>query len=295
MNKYLFVLCPPYSGSTVLWQVLRTSQQISALPREGQYLDPVKAIMRADPWNPDHTLPWPQIKEEWRKIWDTAKRVLLEKSPPNLIRAKAIADAFAPCWFIVMIRDPYAQCEGLARRRKRVFHASERTPSRERAMELCAERWTDFAERQIENIRTLERVVHFTYEELTDNTALVVDKLRCFMPELAEIDPTQKFRAHAATGKGSRVLTNLNGVKWRSLGRRNIEAINRVLSKRQDLLDFFGCRIKDPEPLQNLYSAVTRTKAFAQQIRSIGRDSAQQALRSVRRISRDSRALSRPG
>ncbi len=32
MPSYLFVLCPPYSGSTLLWKLLSTSQNVSSLP-----------------------------------------------------------------------------------------------------------------------------------------------------------------------------------------------------------------------------------------------------------------------
>jgi hypothetical protein len=46
MNKYLFVLSPPYSGSTVLWGLLATSPETSTHPSEGQMLDGVKHIIR---------------------------------------------------------------------------------------------------------------------------------------------------------------------------------------------------------------------------------------------------------
>ena len=57
MKKFLFVLCPPYSGSTVLWRILGTSPQVSMLPKEGQFVDEVREIMRDEPYNADKKMP----------------------------------------------------------------------------------------------------------------------------------------------------------------------------------------------------------------------------------------------
>ena len=90
MSIYLFVLSPPRSGSTVLWKLLATSPNVSALPKEGQFLDSVRPLMRGQHWNPEQQFPWQTIKTEWEKIWDFHKPIKLDKSPPNLLRAKEI-------------------------------------------------------------------------------------------------------------------------------------------------------------------------------------------------------------
>jgi len=116
MSYYLFVLCPPYSGSTLLWKLLSTSANVSALPAEGQFLPELESLMREKPWDPAHTLPWPEIKRVWESYWNMDRPVLLEKSPPNLIRTQDILAHFHPVKFVVMVRNPYAQSEGLMRR-----------------------------------------------------------------------------------------------------------------------------------------------------------------------------------
>ena len=93
MHKYLFVLSPPYCGSTVLWRLLHTSPAGSAHPKEGQMLDGVKHIMRDGAWDPEKKFPWAQIKARWEAVWDTNKAVLIEKSPPNIVRAFEIEKA----------------------------------------------------------------------------------------------------------------------------------------------------------------------------------------------------------
>jgi hypothetical protein len=57
MSSYLFVLCPPYSGSTLLWKLLSTSANVSSLPQEAQFLPELKDIMRDSPWKADRALP----------------------------------------------------------------------------------------------------------------------------------------------------------------------------------------------------------------------------------------------
>ena len=60
---YLFILCPPYSGSTLLWRLVATSSNVSVLPAEGQFLPEVKDEMRAAAWEPDVDVSSPRIKE----------------------------------------------------------------------------------------------------------------------------------------------------------------------------------------------------------------------------------------
>ena len=45
-NVYLFVLSPPYSGSTLLSELLKTSENISSLPQEGQFLEGVQDVIK---------------------------------------------------------------------------------------------------------------------------------------------------------------------------------------------------------------------------------------------------------
>ena len=66
MIRFLFVLSPPYSGSTVLWKLLKSSPAISALPKEGQFMDSVKDIMRDNSYASDKDMPLTFIRQAWR-------------------------------------------------------------------------------------------------------------------------------------------------------------------------------------------------------------------------------------
>jgi len=226
-NEYLFVLCPPFSGSTVLWKLLGTSPAVSSHLVEGQVVDGVKEIMRDDPWNPDKLMPWAEIKAKWERAWDMSKPILLEKSPPNIVRAFEIEKHFAPAHFIAMVRNPYALCEGLQRRR-------------EMEAETAARRWVFHATHQMQNVTKLKRIIHFTYEELSDTPALIKKKILAFMPQLQNLDLTQSFEVHSVQGVGARPLHNFNHEKIARLSAADIRRINAVLKAHEHLVKFFG-------------------------------------------------------
>jgi hypothetical protein len=51
-----------------------------------------------------------RLREQWGPLWDTRRRVLVEKSPPDLIRMRFLAAAFPPAWFVVIARHPLSVC-----------------------------------------------------------------------------------------------------------------------------------------------------------------------------------------
>lgn len=227
MSKYLFVLSPPRSGSTVLWKLLATSPYVSALPKEGQFLDSVSPLMRGHHWNPEQEFPWVTIKAEWEKFWDMNKPIHLEKSPPNLIRAKEIENVFFPSFFIVMIRNPYAFCEGYIRRKGK-------------SAASAAKFWLKCANFQINNIKNLSNVKYFTYETFTENPHEVRSQILEFLPELGKLDLDVGFSARSILGRGSRKIINMNKIKIDQLSTKDILMINSVLREDAECMHFFN-------------------------------------------------------
>ena len=231
-QKYLFVLSPAFCGSTLLNEILSTSESVSVNnqwgAREGQKLPTVRAIMydHERRWDKSLDFDWKYIKKEWRKYWDLSAPILLEKSPPNIVRAKSIEEHFHPSYFIVFHRNPYAHCESLIRRRKR-----DATVAAELAIQCL-----NF---QKANLKGLERTIRISYEELTDNTVETVEALNKFLPELKGIKHEQTFTAHNYLGKNMKV-NNLNDDKISKLTSHQIKEINHVFKKNKEVLDFFN-------------------------------------------------------
>lgn len=251
MSKFVFVLAPPYSGSTVLFRLLDTSAHVSALPGEGQFIAEVKDEMRAAPWDEAHALDWAHIRGVWETYWDQTKPLWLEKSPPNLIRAAAIEEAFDPAWFIVMMREPYAHIEGLARRADVPPMGLTKSAARPTRIARAAELWLEFAKVQRASIDERAHVTWFTYEALTQDAPRIATQLKTFLPELGNLDIDARFGVHAVSGTQARELQDMNAPKRALLRAADFEIISDVLAPHEELLKFFGYGLRKPAANQD--------------------------------------------
>jgi len=218
-NTYLFILCPPYSGSTILWKLVATSAAVSSLPSEGQFLPEVQAQMRERPWDATRVLPWAQIKSVWDGYWDHDKPFLLEKSPPNLIRTDAIRQHFQPLRFLLMVRDPDAQ----------------------RAAEFSVR----CLRQQATNATTLPDSLAFTYEALADDPQSIARRIEAFLPGLGALNATDSFKADSLDGLVDRPILNLNDRKLEQLSPDTLQQINGVLSRHVDALQHWGYELRN--------------------------------------------------
>ncbi len=228
---YVFILCPPFSGSTLLWKLISTSTAVSIHPREGQALPETKKIFRDHKWNADAELPWKEIKSIWEGYWNHDKPLLIEKSPPHIIRADDIARHFQPSSFIVMVRNPYAHCEGLMRRN----HAQTGANAHK-----AAEFTIRCLKQQAENSRKLRNVLSFTYEELVASPKSVCSRITSFLPQIGQLDCSQEFKIHSIDGRIKRGIVNLNKKKIHNLSVSDLKQINQVFMKNADIMDFWG-------------------------------------------------------
>jgi len=249
MNAYIFILCPPYSGSTVLWNLVSTSEAVSSLPKEGQYLPETIEMMGIHPWNRETKFPWTKIKPIWESYWDMDKPLLIEKSPPNLVRTAEIIEHFSPVFFLIMVRNPYALCEGFMRR-------TGKNPR------MAAKKTINLLKRQTENARMLENAIHFTYEELTDNPREIAEKIEAFIPQLGSLDYQGKFKVHSIDGMVTREIVNFNQKKINNIAPRNFDEFNKIFKKNLDVLDYWGYELFQPSKNHLITYLITRVRVF---------------------------------
>jgi len=232
-NKYLFILSPPYCGSTILHEVLSTSSNVSVNnklgAREGQTLPGVALYMYNDldtRWDKNKKLPWKAIKIQWEKYWDKSKPILLEKSPPNIIRASEIEKEFSPAYFLCITRNPYAFCESVIRKKN---------ISAEDAARFVIE----CLEYQRINVDKLKNVLYFSYENFVKNTEKTKQKIIDFLPEISDMQINGKFNAHNYFAKKSEI-TDYNTSSIARLKRSELKKINSVFDKNKNLLKSFN-------------------------------------------------------
>lgn len=234
-HKYLFILSPPYCGSTLLNEIISTSSAVSVNnpfgTREGQQLPTVRHMMfdHKNRWNKSLALDWNFIKKEWHKYWDLRFPILLEKSPPNIIRAEALQAYFDPAYFVIFHRNPYAHCQSIIRR----YNSSGKK---------AAKFAIDCLEYQRNNIGQLNNHLQISYEDLTNNPIYTKNLLKGFLKELNDVDVNLNFTAHNYKNKHLKI-TNLNDEKIKNLSNTELKEINSIFNNNQELLDFFGYKI----------------------------------------------------
>lgn len=231
-HVFVFVLCPPFCGSTLLMELLCTSPAVSATnyfgTREGQTLPTVRRILfdHERKWDPALEIDWRTIRSEWMQYWDQTARVLLEKSPPHLVRARALQQHFMPARFLVSWRNPYAHSEGLIARGVPASDAAARVVE-------CLR----FQRRNLD----LEHTLAIPYETVVDRPRDCVALLLGFLPELESLDWAREFHAHnRSRGEGVRGLANTNQAQIDRLTPLQLSEINRVFEPERGLIEFFG-------------------------------------------------------
>ncbi len=232
--KYLFILSPPYCGSTMLNQLISSSKNVSCNnnlgTREGQLLPGVKHFMfQKDRWNPEVKYPWNKVKKVWTKYWDYSKPIFLDKSIPNIMRVDEIEKVFTPIKFICLVRNPYAQVEGIMRR-----NYQDAKSAAEFAIKCL--------KYQSKN-KLRENCLFFTYEDLCENGENVLKKMIRFVPELSDMNINLEFTSHNFKENKKMKITNLNSEKISKISDKDLSIINTIFISEKALLKSFNYKI----------------------------------------------------
>ena len=175
-HRLVFVAGLHRSGTTPLARLLAAHPEVSGFSDtgvpadEGQHLQSVYPV-RKTPGEPgtfgfgstyhmleEHPLVCEdsarRLCAEWSPHWDLARPLLLEKSPPNLLKTRFLQALFPGCAFVVIVRHPIAVTLATAKwRRTRRYHR-------------LLEHWLRSHELFRADRERLERVHVVRYEEL---------------------------------------------------------------------------------------------------------------------------------
>ncbi len=127
-HKFLFIAGLHKTGTSLIFRILRDHPQVSGFANtgfpqdEGQFLQSVfpTAITYGGPGifgfnsamhlTEDSACTTDANRQklfcEWSRYWDISKPVLLEKSPPNLLKTRFLQAVFPNSYFVVVIRHP---------------------------------------------------------------------------------------------------------------------------------------------------------------------------------------------
>lgn len=240
---FLFVITPPYSGSTALAQILNSSQGTALLhPRaEGQWLIP--GLCQSDRWNPEKRVNWKSVRAVWLQrvqlINELVSNIslIVEKSPPNMVRVDKLTEIFPNHSLAAFNRDPYASCSSILFRNHDPMN--KREEERIQIISEIAETWlvrSGWVKKLIEE----RQVTNFTYEQFCSDPANCVFKIAEEISVLKTVDVSIPIKVKDYEMQG---ITNMNAEQVSKLSQIEKDTITRVVTKDLDLVSFFGYEI----------------------------------------------------
>ncbi len=161
-----------------------------------------------------------QLWAEWSRHWDTSRTHLVEKSPPNLIKARFLQAMFPNSSFVFILRHPVAVA-GATKKWKR------RTP-----LAKLIEHWAVCHEIMRADLEHLQRAKVIHYEQLVMAPAVILADIFRFMG----LDPVEVTRE---------VRPNVNESyfnQWETWKREffNGRSIRKAESRFEERLNRFG-------------------------------------------------------
>jgi hypothetical protein len=228
--SWIFILGCNNSGTTLLSELLSAHPLVRTLPKEGQRL--TRAIPNSAFYGIGRVFSqrldlfrWTEasssecldrLRYDWAWQFTPGPGYLLEKSPPNTLRSRWLQRYFTPSRFIVLVRHPYAVCEGITRRTTYTI-------------EEAAAHWVLVHQILREDMAHLERCIVIKYEDLCDSPADHLVMLEQFLSLPSPFDPGllgKSFRSHNMDGT-PKPLQNLNARSVKRLSRADLDVINR--------------------------------------------------------------------
>jgi len=238
--KFLFILTPPYSGSTALAKVLKSSSKSMLLNErgEGQWLVP--GMCEPDRWDHEKTISWDSVEAVWSARVQLVEslvgsvQVVIEKSPPNIVRANQLVHQFPNSTLVTFNRNPYANCASSLYRNHEPQGKTE--VQRIQWLRHLAQEWatrSTWVRRWNDEFETIS----LTYEQFCEDPSASVKRIVQGLPELSDVDVTRPIRVKDYPLQG---IQNQNERQISFLTAQERSAIGEELELHSALLAYFG-------------------------------------------------------
>ena len=225
MKKYIFVLCPPFHGSTIIVNLLSSSSKVSSLMSVQQhgesqwlYKKHGDTSYEDNRWDPNYNLDMDMVKNIFDIYFDNEKTFFVEKSPPMICRAEKFQEYFSKfgeVYFIISIRNPYSVNDNNS-----------------------IQDWVKFAEYQKKNIETLKNTIVTSYEEICLHLDNFILKIQEKIPELDDMKNWDNHLAKNTSFERTKMIHDNKVNRY-----INKEEKTPVLKKNIELLHYFGYEI----------------------------------------------------
>lgn len=252
-KKFVFVCGLHRSGTSLLFKILKDHPEVSGfadtgVPEdEGQHLQTV--------FQPAHALGGPgrfgfkkesylnensllateasaqQLLTEWGQYWDKDASVLIEKSPPNLVRMRFFQTLFAKTYFIIILRHPVAVSLAQKRRGKAQFFP----------LHTIFKHWLVCHQQMMIDYPFLKHALVLRYESLAKEP----DSTLACIWDFLELQPS---------GTNQAIKSNVNEAYYLDWQKQQENIISQWYTKQMIMplevaFNSFGYSIKDPETI----------------------------------------------
>ena len=109
-----------------------------------------------------------KLFKEWSRFWNTEKKYLVEKSPPNIIRTRFLQEMFPNSYFINITRHPIATSLATKKWSKT-------------SLDSLIEHWIVCHKIYNKDKTNLTRSINFKYEDLIDNPEKILKTISNFL------------------------------------------------------------------------------------------------------------------
>ena len=241
--RFLFIITPPDAGSTPFAKILNNSYGTAFLQKkgEGQWLIP--GMCEADRWDREKRINWKSVRSVWLERIEFIRslvqhvELIIEKSPPNLIRIDQLIEIFPNHSLIAFNRNPYANCSSILYRNHDPKNKSEKEVIR--IVSKIAHNWL-LRSRWIKKWIDEMALSYFTYEKFCADPTSCISKLAANQPvfQTVDIDKTIKVKDYKMQG-----IVNYNAKQIVKLTQKEVDAISEVLVTDLNLISYFGYEI----------------------------------------------------
>jgi Sulfotransferase family len=240
LPRFLFIFSPPYSGTTALAKILNGSSKSMLLNPRGEGQWSVPSLCGKDRWDPAKQVDWELVKRTWLEIYRSTNKlvetieVIIEKSPPNLVRIRQLLEVFPNSSCTSFIRNPYAVCSSILHRK----HSSKPLEGQDRiaAITQTIRNWMFRAGILRETISET-RMLHFTYETLCEKPQECIDRVIGVCPELGWVDAARPIKVKDYPRQG---IINQNPRQIGLLTEADLRLITKTLREAPGLMEYFG-------------------------------------------------------
>ena len=133
------------------------------------------------------------LRAAWDPYWDTTRRYLLEKSPPNLVMGRFLQAVFPDSALIVVIRHPIVVALSTKKWRKLI----SADPRKFQTVHSLVEHWVTAHRIFLEDLPSLRRCHVLHYEDLVASPAVELGRIQTFLG-LASAIPAEGLRSSAS-------------------------------------------------------------------------------------------------